>query len=219
LANTSLSANTAIYNCSPALVYFFSIFILGDSITILKVFSVISCIIGVIVVALFGNNNDNSSQTNVFGLIMVSVSALTFAIYEVALGKMVSHTTSTSLSKSVLILGFIGIWTSILLWPFFIIFHYTGVETFELPYNNNLLALILTVILDLVLNTALLVGVQLCGPLFMSIGSLMTIPVSVIIDKIFNHYVLPWPSFLGIFLIVLGFVGINIIGGTFYCYT
>ena len=34
LSYTTLSANTAIYNSSPALVYFFSIFILNDSITI-----------------------------------------------------------------------------------------------------------------------------------------------------------------------------------------
>lgn len=48
LSRTTLSANTAIYNCSPALVYFFSIFILNDSITPLKVFSVIACVGGIL---------------------------------------------------------------------------------------------------------------------------------------------------------------------------
>jgi len=46
--------------------------------------------------------------------------------------------------------------------------------------------------------------------LFVSVGSLLTIPVSIVADKIFHGY-LPRPlSFAGASLVVVGFLGLNL---------
>ena len=43
-------------------------------------------------------------------------------------------------------------------------------------------------------------------PLFISIGSLLNIPVSIVLDMIIHSYLIPWVGFIGIILIVIGFL-------------
>jgi hypothetical protein len=35
-------------------------------------------------------------------------------------------------------------------------------------------------------------------------------PVSIITDKLLYDYLLPWPAFVGIFFVLLGFLGLNL---------
>jgi len=55
---TSVSANTAIYNSSAAFVFIFSIFLVKESITVLKVIAVVVATGGVIIVSLFGSGQE-----------------------------------------------------------------------------------------------------------------------------------------------------------------
>jgi hypothetical protein len=60
--------------------------------------------VGVVVVALFGSSGSDDENANTLtGLVMVGVSAVAYALYEVYLGKMLPH--SASLAKSALTLG------------------------------------------------------------------------------------------------------------------
>lgn len=55
----SISANTAIYQSSSALVFIFSIFILGERVTLLKILSVCLTVTGVTLVSVFSNMQDD----------------------------------------------------------------------------------------------------------------------------------------------------------------
>lgn len=82
---------------------------------------------------------------------------------------------------------------------------------------------------------AVLVGVQVSSPLFMSLGrlrdqikiltytnqtkveivltspgALLTMPISILADKFVSDYLLPWPAMVGIAFVVIGFLGINL---------
>lgn len=41
-------------------------------------------------------------------------------------------------------IGFLGIWSFLLLWPIIIILHFTGIEPFVLPYRYNLVSVVTT---------------------------------------------------------------------------
>lgn len=55
----SISANTAIYQSSSALVFIFSIFILRERVTLLKILSVCLTVAGVALVSVFSNMQDD----------------------------------------------------------------------------------------------------------------------------------------------------------------
>ena len=58
-------------------------------------------------------------------------------------------------------------------------------------------------------NTSVLNFILLCDSLSFthSVGTILAIPTSVIVDWIVQQYLFPWQAFIGIVLIVLGFGG------------
>lgn len=63
----------------------------------------------------------------------------------------------------------------------------------------------LNIFLDCINSMANLLGISWTTPLFVSIGSLLNIPVSVVLDMIIHSYLLPFYGFLGIACIIAGF--------------
>jgi len=205
---TAVSTNTAIYNCSPTAVFLLSIFTLNERVTIYKVISVFLCLAGVVIVAIYGSPNTEDSADTILGILLVAASALLFAVYEVFYGLTIAH--EITVSKNFLVLGLVGVLFSFFGIPVFILLHYTGWETFQIPLGRDCWAALATVGLDLVMNLALSCGVYLTSPLFMSLGSLLTVPVSVVVDKIRYDFVLPWPAFIGMGFIAAGFILMNV---------
>jgi drug/metabolite transporter (DMT)-like permease len=58
LEQTSISANTAIYNSNSIFVFVFSIFLLKERVTALKIVAVTVCLGGVVVITIYGSNQD-----------------------------------------------------------------------------------------------------------------------------------------------------------------
>lgn len=107
------------------------------------------------------------------------------------------------------ILGFMGLVGFIfgLLLP---VLTLLDVEEFQWPHQREIVALSATAMMDGAFNLLFILGILLSSPLFMTVGSILTIPVAVVADMIVHHYVMPWLGFLGIALIVLGFLGLNL---------
>jgi drug/metabolite transporter (DMT)-like permease len=57
LTRTSVSANTAIYNSSPAFVFVLSVFAVKERVTIAKLAGTVACVGGVVVIALFNTHS------------------------------------------------------------------------------------------------------------------------------------------------------------------
>jgi hypothetical protein len=68
-----------------------------------------------------------------------------------------------------LVLGLMGVFTLLTLWPLFFIFHYSGLEPFEWPPPEKGRLLALSVALDAIYNLLLLFGIQVSR--CMSVGS------------------------------------------------
>lgn len=98
-----------------------------------------------------------------------------------------------------------GLATFFTQWPALILFHYAGWEVFELPSLPVLKGLVANAALDTILNTAIYVGIAYTSALFISVGQVLIMPASMLADWVWNSYVLPWPAFGGVALVIGGF--------------
>lgn len=113
------------------------------------------------------------------------------------------------LSEIFLTLGFIGLWTFLFYWPGIILLDAIDFETFEQPTGNVYLVLSFLSITDLAFNFFFFACILLTSPVFVSFGSLLSVPISIFFDMVLHEYLLPPMAFIGVGLIVFGFVLIN----------
>lgn len=82
--------------------------------------------------------------------------------------------------------------------------HYSGLEPFEWPYGSGLRSMIISMAMDVLLNAALLVGALLLSPVFMAVGSLLTIPAGVLVELLFGSTHMTLVQACGVVLILVG---------------
>jgi drug/metabolite transporter (DMT)-like permease len=203
---TTIGVNTAVYQASCVFIYIFSIFLLREKITLGKMFSVLLCLGGVVIITVYGTNTDGNTLA---GFIWVLASTLAYSLTETLYGKLV-HTQGVSLNFSFLFIGLIGSITVLCFWPIIIIVNVTEYEIWQMPTLFDLSYYVLYAFLDTIFNVGFFIGIHLTSPLFMAVGTLLTIPVSVLVDKFWHQIDLPYTAFIGMILVVLGFLGLNL---------
>lgn len=113
------------------------------------------------------------------------------------------------LEASMLMLSTIGFFTLTLMWPIFPLFNATKVEIWEWPSASKLEELTANAIMDGTYNLLLLYGIMLSSPLFMSVGTMLVVPVSIFVDHFVHGTKLSPEAILGVCFIVLGFICLN----------
>lgn len=74
----------AVSNASCAFVFVFSVFLLKERITVIKVFALVLTIAGVCMSTLFGSTkSSDDTHPTVFGYILATVVAMAYALWEV----------------------------------------------------------------------------------------------------------------------------------------
>lgn len=108
-------------------------------------------------------------------------------------------------------LGLVGLINSVLLLPLFFILNSTGVEPFEWPNRDALYALTLNAILGTVISDYCWAkAVVHLGPLIVTLGIALTIPVSMVVDSFYESKKFTPLYYVGTALILTGFVGNSI---------
>lgn len=107
---------------------------------------------------------------------------------------------------SFMTLGMVGLFHSLLNWPGILILDATGVETFEWPEARAAESLLVTTVMDSAFNVLLLCGIALTSPLFISVGTLLTIPASILSDWIVHGRVMDGGALGGVAMIAVGFL-------------
>jgi solute carrier family 35 protein F5 len=213
---SSVSGNTAVFQSQAAFVFVLSAFILKETVTPVKVMSVLLCVSGVILVSLFHGNDEHSSDSSkeeihpsVWGYVSCIVAMMTFVVYEVGYKKSAYQPDDpVPVSNALRMLGLMGITTFTCYWPIFLILHGTGYETFEFPTGSNLRLTIINLVLDGTYNCLLLISVSVSSPLFTTVGMLLVLPATVPTDYfLHDHYTLPPVAYGGVALITIGFLG------------
>eukprot|EP01133_Synstelium_polycarpum_P004015 gene4015-4650_t len=186
-------------------VFVFSLFILKEKATILKCVSVALFIAGVIGITLAdGTSGSDSDYPNaVTGDILMIVSALMWALYEVLTSKYFSDSSRTVVNTYI---SLVALWNIILSPIFFIVLHFSGFEKFELPSLQIFGMLTLSASVAFALNYLINWGCAMTSPLFVRSGELLTIPATLLFDIIFKHIPFPLVAIPGFACIVAGFV-------------
>ncbi|KAI9487528.1 MAG: hypothetical protein EXX96DRAFT_593613 [Benjaminiella poitrasii] len=111
-----------------------------------------------------------------------------------------------------LFFGFVGAFNLLLLWPAFPILHSLHVEKFELPYSPSLWIMVL---LNAFIGTFLsdylwLLSMLMTSPLVVTLGISLTIPLALVGDVVFKHFMPGIQYAIGATLVVAGFLIVNI---------
>jgi solute carrier family 35 protein F5 len=211
LTDVSVAAGIAISNASPLFVYCLSVCFLHERLNAKKVLGVCTAFVGVLLVVLFQDGSGFGTieaTTIVAGLSMIVSSAL-YAGYQVALRVAVGEDitdTATLLTMA----GLCGLFafppwilgTVLLAESPFAGLH----ETLALPGTAEGVCLLVTSgLLTLVFCSFLPLAICWTSPLETSVGCMLTIPLSGLLDAGVKHAVFPWACVAGSALVMAGF--------------
>jgi len=211
---TVVSLNNTIYQSNCVFVLLFSFLLLGEQVTFTKFFACILSIGGVVMVTFsMPTDPDSPAGNSVVGIICDVVACLCFALWEVGFTFITTKylQMTNQLADTLLFMVGIGMVNLLLFWPFMILLHFTGIESFELPPDWEAALTIATPgFLEMIVTISLLYGITLSSPVFMAMGMVLVIPVTFFSDiivfqnqsvDIINAY-----SMVGAAFIIFGFV-------------
>ena len=134
LSLTTVSSSIILSNTASMFVFVFSLCILRIQFSLIKMIAMMVCVGGVIMIAYMDEENSEGKDM-VLGDILGVGSAMLLGLYCVLLSKMVPAKLEQSISF-INVLAFVGILNMVTFWPLLLVFHWTGVEQFELPKNE-----------------------------------------------------------------------------------
>ncbi|KFZ16505.1 hypothetical protein V501_02186 [Pseudogymnoascus sp. VKM F-4519 (FW-2642)] len=154
LEYTSVASSTILTSTSSIWTLIFGALLKVEKFTIKKLVGVLACLTGIIMISmvdLSGGNDDNrgkfphkSQREIAIGDILAFGSAVLYGAYSVVMKKRVQNEDRVNMP---LFFGLVGLFNVILLWPGFVILHFTGVETFELPPTGKIWTIIVRLLM------------------------------------------------------------------------
>lgn len=198
-ALTSIAATdvTALFSSAPAFVFLFSICVLGEPPLILRFIAVIMAIAGIVLFAYV----DGFEIASIVGVVLSVGSAVGAALYKVLLKWRVGD---ASFYQMALFLSMLGLFVTLAFWPILVLLHYLGAEKVEnVPWGY----ICASSALGLLFNFSINFGIAYTFPLFISLGTILGIPLNAVIDAVFRrvHFFNNW-KFTATDLIVGGFM-------------
>ncbi|CCD74178.1 Sugar phosphate transporter domain-containing protein [Caenorhabditis elegans] len=193
----SPSVATSISACNAAFVYILAIIVLGDTINIFKILSVVLAIGGVVVISL-----DNEMKVEWVGIMCAVISAFMAAVYKVTFKRVIGNASLGDVSLFMSCLGFLNLCIN---WVPALILALTGVETLQFayaPWGPMVGAALLSMAFNFTINF----GIALLNPLVISVGMLCGIPLNTVIDILFRGLETTTLFLVGTCLIILSFI-------------
>jgi solute carrier family 35 protein F5 len=161
--------------------------------TVRKLAGVIASLIGIILISRVDLSStdsppgdDGSSGTFphkttaeiALGDAMAAFSAVMYGVYTIVLKRQVGDESRVNM---VLFFGLVGLFNMLLLWPGFVILHFTGIEPFVLPDTGRIWTIVLVnSFSSLVSDICWAYAMLLTTPLVVTVGLSLTIPLSLV---------------------------------------
>jgi solute carrier family 35, member F5 len=135
-------------------------------------------------------------------------SAFLYGLYATQLKKRVPDEEAASMA---MMFGYLGAFVVVAGWPLLFVLHWTGAETFELPHARVIGLLALNALIGTVLSDYLWArSVALTTPVIATLALSLTLPMSVVVDYFFRDLRFTWTYFVGILLVLVGFIAANV---------
>lgn len=219
LEYTTVASSTILTSTSSVFTLVFGVFFKVEKFTWRKLIGILASLTGIIIVSsvdISGTSGDDehrgdfpvkSAKELVLGNALALLSALTYGIYTVFMKKRIDDESRISMP---LFFGFVGLINLLVLWPGFFVLHWTGIETFEIPSNTRVTAIITTNSLaSLVADMCWAYAVLLTTPLVVTVGLSLTIPLSLVGQVVLNAQTATAPYWIGAVVVVASFIFIN----------
>eukprot|EP00298_Acanthocystis_sp_HF-20_P009670 c18438_g1_i2.p1 GENE.c18438_g1_i2~~c18438_g1_i2.p1 ORF type:complete len:347 (+),score=85.19 c18438_g1_i2:18-1058(+) len=195
---TSASVVNAVFSATPAFVYVFGCMpcFLNNPIEITKVIAVTFAVGG----TLCFYANAQLGYESVIGVIMSIGSSLCAALYKVLLQTRLGN---SSVSTVTLLLSLVGVYHFSLIWILVLILDYTNIESIS---NPPWLLIFISILLGLTYNFLVNFGVCYTSALFVSLGTLLGIPLGGLVDHLFRDVEFHFLQIVGAICIAIGFI-------------
>jgi solute carrier family 35 protein F5 len=194
---------------SSSFVFFYAIIILRDRFSFIKLFGVFICAAGVITVA-YTDGNEYGGAGRGMGDIFGIINAALFGLYSTIYAKLIPTKIEEKVSFCN-ILGYMGVLSMVSFWPFLVIFHYTGLETFELPKGKIIGYIMINILFaSLLFEYFWARAAILLGPLMSNTSVILVVPLTMLIDSFFEKNKFSWTYYVGTTFIIIGFFVIAI---------
>ncbi|KAE8331651.1 hypothetical protein BDV39DRAFT_168288 [Aspergillus sergii] len=222
LQYTTVGSTTILTSTSGVWTLIFGALIGVEKFTVRKLAGVVASLVGIILISRVdlsaseappaddgsGGRFPNKSSTEIaLGDAMAGFSAVMYGVYTIVLKKQVGDESRVNMQ---LFFGLVGLINMLLLWPGFIIMHFTGIETFALPDTGTVWTIILVnSVSSLLSDICWAYAMLLTTPLVVTVGLSLTIPLS-LVGQIFLQGVtssaLYW---VGAAIVFLSFLVVN----------
>ncbi|MCJ1417630.1 hypothetical protein MMC32_003974 [Xylographa parallela] len=217
LEYTTVASSTILMSTSSIWTLLFGALLKVEIFTVKKMIGVLASLAGIILIStvdLSGSTDDNrgsfphKSPTQIaIGDILALGSAVLYGIYTIFMKKRIGDEGKVDM---LLFFGFVGAFNMVALWPGFLVLHFTGLETFELPPTNRIWAIVVVnSITSLVSDFCWAYAMLLTSPLVVTVGISLCIPLSLIGQIIINSQTSSAVYWIGACVVFLSFIFIN----------
>ncbi|XP_068185523.1 solute carrier family 35 member F5-like isoform X2 [Antennarius striatus] len=173
----------------------------SDRFTLSKLLAVALSMGGVALVSF--SSTDNPDGKGILGSFWSLAGAMLYAVYIVMIKRRVDREDKLDIP---MFFGFVGLFNLLLLWPGFLLLHYTGFEAFELPSQLVWTYILINGLIGTVLSEFLwLWGCFLTSSLIGTLALSLTIPLSIIADMFMQKVRFSWLFFAGAVPVFLSF--------------
>ncbi|KAI2471937.1 hypothetical protein F4781DRAFT_428937 [Annulohypoxylon bovei var. microspora] len=218
LEYTSVGSVTILTSTSSVWTLVFCAAMRIEAFSVRKLAGVLASLAGIVLIStvdLSGADNDDSrgnfphkSQRQIaIGDAMAFFSAVIYGLYVVVMKVRIGNEERVNMP---LFFGLVGCFNILILWPLFIILHFTGIEPFELPPNGKIWAIImLNSISSFVSDISWAYAMLLTTPLVVTVGLSLTIPLSLIGEMIQYAQYSSFVYWIGAAIVLVSFIFIN----------
>ncbi|MCJ1281586.1 hypothetical protein MMC26_000906 [Xylographa opegraphella] len=217
LEYTTVASSTILMSTSSIWTLLFGALLKVEKFTVKKMIGVLASLAGIMLIStvdLSGSTDENrgsfphKSATQIaIGDILALGSAVLYGIYTIFMKKRIGDEGKVDM---LLFFGFVGAFNMVTLWPGFLVLHFTGLETFELPPTNRIWTIVVVnSITSLVSDFCWAYAMLLTSPLVVTVGISLCIPLSLIGQMIINSQTSSAVYWIGACVVFLSFIFIN----------
>ncbi|PRQ25559.1 putative EamA domain-containing protein [Rosa chinensis] len=214
LKYTTVTSNTILSSASSLFTFLVSLAFLGENFTLVKLFSVLLCMGGTIIVSLGDSRTTLSAIASnpLLGDILALVSAALYSVYITLIRKKLPDEDDEKSGRASMaqFLGFLGLSNLLIFLPVALVLHFSKLEPFYMLTWKQLGLIVGKGLLDNVLSDYLWAkAVLLTTTTVATAGLSIQVPLAAIVDSVTGHAP-HFADYFGAVAVMIGFVGINI---------
>ncbi|KAL7069960.1 hypothetical protein ACQ4LE_011139 [Meloidogyne hapla] len=202
LISISASTATSIMSTNSAIVYLLEWILLKEKFSFIKSIATSLAISGVVIIS----SDSEFSENNLKGIILVILSAIFASFYKVFFKKFFKNSSLSQISLFMSLLGLTNLFLNGIITFIFLFLDIDHLNWEYIPW----LELIGSAFLILLFNSLVNFGIVILGPLIVSIGMIFGIPLSAVIDLLFNSISINYLFIIGSIFILISFILITL---------